>query len=214
MKGINSFIYSASSVFPPGQCPPASDIVSYTSIVLASVKLLLHLHTAHLSALLRLAAHLGALLRLAAHLGALLRLAVVLLAAVLVSALGGGHVLGEVGQQLVQAAEVGQPSVLVLAAAAAALAPPVPGAGPRAGRAPGLGSSLAADSVRQPGVRGEGLGAGPLGVGALRGVEVGVAAGVARTVRARGRGAAAGLGAVSEACAEILFKQSDKLYLG
>ena len=198
MKGINSFIYSASSVFPPGQCPPASDIVSYTSIVLASVKLLLHLHTAHLSALLRLAAH----------------LAVVLLAAVLVSALGGGHVLGEVGQQLVQAAEVGQPSVLVLAAAAAALAPPVPGAGPRAGRAPGLGSSLAADSVRQPGVRGEGLGAGPLGVGALRGVEVGVAAGVARTVRARGRGAAAGLGAVSEACAEILFKQSDKLYLG
>ena len=204
MKGINSFIYSASSVFPPGQCPPASDIVSYTSIVLASVKLLLHLHTAHLSALLRLAAHLGALLRLA----------VVLLAAVLVSALGGGHVLGEVGQQLVQAAEVGQPSVLVLAAAAAALAPPVPGAGPRAGRAPGLGSSLAADSVRQPGVRGEGLGAGPLGVGALRGVEVGVAAGVARTVRARGRGAAAGLGAVSEACAEILFKQSDKLYLG
>ena len=208
MKGINSFIYSASSVFPPGQCPPASDIVSYTSIVLASVKLLLHLHTAHLSALLRLAAHLGALLRLAAH------LAVVLLAAVLVSALGGGHVLGEVGQQLVQAAEVGQPSVLVLAAAAAALAPPVPGAGPRAGRAPGLGSSLAADSVRQPGVRGEGLGAGPLGVGALRGVEVGVAAGVARTVRARGRGAAAGLGAVSEACAEILFKQSDKLYLG
>ena len=107
-----------------------------------------------------------------------------------------------------------QPSVLVLAAAAAALAPPVPGAGPRAGRAPGLGSSLAADSVRQPGVRGEGLGAGPLGVGALRGVEVGVAAGVARTVRARGRGAAAGLGAVSEACAEILFKQSDKLYLG
>ena len=209
MKGINSFIYSASSVFPPGQCPPASDIVSYTSIVLASVKLLLHLHTAHLSALLRLAAHLGALLRLAA-----VRLAVVLLAAVLVSALGGGHVLGEVGQQLVQAAEVGQPSVLVLAAAAAALAPPVPGAGPRAGRAPGLGSSLAADSVRQPGVRGEGLGAGPLGVGALRGVEVGVAAGVARTVRARGRGAAAGLGAVSEACAEILFKQSDKLYLG
>ena len=208
MKGINSFIYSASSVFPPGQCPPASDIVSYTSIVLASVKLLLHLHTAHLSALLRLAAHLGALLRLAA-----VRLAVVLLA-VLVSALGGGHVLGEVGQQLVQAAEVGQPSVLVLAAAAAALAPPVPGAGPRAGRAPGLGSSLAADSVRQPGVRGEGLGAGPLGVGALRGVEVGVAAGVARTVRARGRGAAAGLGAVSEACAEILFKQSDKLYLG
>ena len=194
MKGINSFIYSASSVFPPGQCPPASDIVSYTSIVLASVKLLLHLHTAHLSALLRLA--------------------VVLLAAVRVSALGGGHVLGEVGQQLVQAAEVGQPSVLVLAAAAAALAPPVPGAGPRAGRAPGLGSSLAADSVRQPGVRGEGLGAGPLGVGALRGVEVGVAAGVARTVRARGRGAAAGLGAVSEACAEILFKQSDKLYLG
>ena len=210
MKGINSFIYSASSVFPPGQCPPASDIVSYTSIVLASVKLLLHLHTAHLSALLRLAAHLGALLRLAA----VRRLAVVLLAAVLVSALGGGHVLGEVGQQLVQAAEVGQPSVLVLAAAAAALAPPVPGAGPRAGRAPGLGSSLAADSVRQPGVRGEGLGAGPLGVGALRGVEVGVAAGVARTVRARGRGAAAGLGAVSEACAEILFKQSDKLYLG
>ena len=199
MKGINSFIYSASSVFPPGQCPPASDIVSYTSIVLASVKLLLHLHTAHLSALLRLAAHLGALLRLAAH------LAVVLLAAVLVSALGGGHVLGEVGQQLVQAAEVGQPSVLVLAAAAAALAPPVPGAGPRAGRAPGLGSSLAADSVRQPGVRGEGLGAGPLGVGALRGVEVGVAAGVARTVRARGRGAAAGLGAVGEACAEILL---------
>ena len=210
MKGINSFIYSASSVFPPGQCPPASDIVSYTSIVLASVKLLLHLHTAHLSALLRLAAHLGALLRLAA----VRRLAVVLLAAVLVSALGGGHVLGEVGQQLVQAAEVGQPSVLVLAAAAAALAPPVPGAGPRAGRAPGLGSSLAADSVRQPGVRGEGLGAGPLGVGALRGVEIGVAAGVARTVRARGRGAAAGLGAVSEACAEILFKQSDKLYLG
>ena len=199
MKGINSFIYSASSVFPPGQCPPASDIVSYTSIVLASVKLLLHLHTAHLSALLRLAAHLGALLRLAA-----VRLAVVLLA-VLVSALGGGHVLGEVGQQLVQAAEVGQPSVLVLAAAAAALAPPVPGAGPRAGRAPGLGSSLAADSVRQPGVRGEGLGAGPLGVGALRGVEVGVAAGVARTVRARGRGAAAGLGAVREACAEVLL---------
>ena len=108
---------------------------------------------------------------------------------------------------------MGQPSVLVLAAAAAALAPPVPGAGPRAGRAPGLGSSLAADSVRQPGVRGEGLGAGPLGVGALRGVEVGVAAGVARPVRARGGGAAAGLGAVSEACAEILFKQSDKLYL-
>merc|ERR1712102_28953 len=123
MKGINSFIYSASSVFPPGQWPPASDIVSYTSIVLASVKLLLHLHTAHLSALLRLAAHLGALLRLAA-----VRLAVVL-AAVLVSALGGGHVLGEVGQQLVQAGEVGQPSVIVLAAAAAALAvaPPVPG---------------------------------------------------------------------------------------
>ena len=200
MKGINSFIYSASSVFPPGQCPPASDIVSYTSIVLASVKLLLHLHTAHLSGLLRLAAHLGALLRLAA-----VRLAVVLLTAVLVSALVGGHVLGEVGQQLVQAAEVGQPSVLVLAAAAAALAPPVPGAGPRAGRAPGLGSSLAADSVRQPGVRGEGLGAGPLGVGPVRGVEVEVAADVARPVRARGGGAAAGLGAVSEACAEILL---------
>ena len=100
---------------------------------------------------------------------------------------------------------MGQPSVLVLAAAAAALAPPVPGAGPRAGRAPGLGSSLAADSVRQPGVRGEGLGAGPLGVGALRGVEVGVAAGVARPVRARGGGAATGLGAVGEACAEILL---------
>ena len=115
---------------------------------------------------------------------------------------------------------MGQPGVLVLAAAAAALALPLPGAGPRGGRAhgrrgPGLGPALAADSVRHLGVRGEGLGAaGPLGVGALRGVEVGVAAGVARTVRARGRGAAAGLGAVSEACAEILFKQSDKLYLG
>ena len=114
---------------------------------------------------------------------------------------------------------MGQPGVLVLAAAAAALALTLPGAGPRGGRAhgrrgPGLGPALAADSVRQLGVRGEGLGAGPLGVGALRGVEVGVAAGVARTVRARGRGAAAGLGAVSEACAEILLKQSDKLYLG
>ena len=200
MKGINSFIYSASSVFPPGQCPPASDIVSYTSIVLASVKLLLHLHTAHLSGLLRLAAHLGALLRLAA-----VRLAVVLLTAVLVSALVGGHVLGEVGQQLVQAAEVGQPSVLVLAAAAAAFALPLPGAGPQGGSAPGLGSSLAADSVRQLGVRGEGLGAGPFVVGAVRGVEVEVAADVARPVRARGGGAAAGLGAVSEACAEILL---------
>ena len=98
-----------------------------------------------------------------------------------------------------------QPSVLVLAAAAAAFALPLPGAGPPGGCAPGLGSSLAADSVRQLGVRGEGLGAGPLGVGALRGVEVGVAAGVARPVRARGGGAAAGLGAVSEACAEILL---------
>ena len=46
---------------------------------------------------------------------------------------------------------------------------------------------------------------GPLGVGAVRGVEVEVAADVARPVRARGGGAAAGLGAVSEACAEILL---------
>ena len=104
---------------------------------------------------------------------------------------------------------MGQPGVLVLAAAAA-LALPLPGAGPRGGRAhgrrgPGLGPALAADSVRQLGVRGEGLGAGPLGVGALRGVEVGVAAGVARPVRARGGGAATGLGAICEACAEILL---------
>ena len=56
-------------------------------------------------------------------------------------------------------------------------------------------------------------GAGPPGG---RGVEVEVAADVARPVRARGGGAAAGLGAVSEACAEILFycKQSDELFLG
>ena len=45
-------------------------------------------------------------------------------------------------------------------------------------------------------------GAGPPGG---RGVEVEVAADVARPVRARGGGAAAGLGAVSEACAEILL---------
>ena len=95
-----------------------------------------------------------------------------------------------------------QPSILVLAAA---FALPLPGAGPPGGCAPGLGSSLAADFVRQLGVRGEGLGAGPLGVGAIRGVEVEVAADVARPVRARGGGAAAGLGAVSEACAEILL---------
>ena len=124
----------------------------------------------------------------------------------LLPVLDGGHVLVEGGQQLVRAADVGQPGVLVLAAAAA-LALTLPGAGPRGGRAhgrrgPGLGPALAADSVRQLGVRGEGLGAaGPLGVGALRGVEVGVAAGVARPVRAGGGGAAAGLGAVREACA-------------
>ena len=128
----------------------------------------------------------------------------------LLPVLDGGHVLVEGGQQLVRAADVGQPGVLVLAAAAA-LALPLPGAGPRGGRAhgrrgPGLGPALAADSVRQLGVRGEGLGAaGALGVGALRGVEVWVAAGVARPVRARGGGTAAGLGAVREACAEILL---------
>ena len=128
----------------------------------------------------------------------------------LLPVLDGGHVLVEGGQQLVRAADVGQPRLLVLAAAAAALALPLPGAGPRGGRAPGrggpgLGPALAADPVRQLGVRGEGLGAGPLGVGALRGVEVGVAAGVARPVRAGGRGAAAGLGAVREAWAEMLL---------
>ena len=81
----------------------------------------------------------------------------------LLPVLDGGHVLVEGGQQLVRAADVGQPRLLVLAAAALAL--PLPGAGPRGGRAPGrggpgLGPALAADPVRQLGVRGEGLGAG------------------------------------------------------